>query len=63
MMVFKINDKEFRELYDKLKAEYPETFQWVREKAKWQCVTIGTVFFYYRDQIEKRMKMEDAEHG
>lgn len=60
--------KEGEELYmatvnvkklNKIRDEYPKTFEWMQHKASWEHITLGAVLNGYEDYIDELMQQEE----
>ena len=51
----------FKEMYEKIKRNYPDTLAWIKHKAKWEHMTLVGVVNNYHQHIERLMKQEDSE--
>lgn len=44
---------------DKIRDNYPSTWEWIRAKAKWEAMCTGAVLSNYEDFIDELMRKED----
>lgn len=49
---------EALELLRTVRDHYPETYEWARQKARWEGIPLGAVFVDYRGHIEELMAKE-----
>lgn len=54
-------DLDAQELFRKVRDHYPETYEWVRHKARWEGMPVGAVCMDYRDYIKEMMAREDGD--
>ena len=43
---------------NKIRNEYPKTFEWMQHKASWEHITLGAVLHGYEDYIDELMQQE-----
>ena len=48
---------------DKIKNEYPKTYEWMRHKASWEHITLGAVLNCYENYIDELMENEVGEQN
>lgn len=45
----------------KIRENYPNTWEWVRHKAAWEHITVGSVLNDYEEYINELMDKEEKE--
>ena len=49
------------EKLDKIRDNYPKTYEWMQHKARWECMTMGAILNNYEKYIDELMSKEDME--
>lgn len=44
---------------NKIRDNYPDTWEWMKHKASWEHMTLGSVLDGYEEYIDELMKKED----
>lgn len=44
---------------NKIRDNYPNTWEWMKHKANWEHMCMGAVLDSYEEYIDKLMKLED----
>lgn len=51
-----VNDKKL----NKIRDNYPDTWEWMKHKASWEHMCLGAVLNSYEDYIDVMMEKEDG---
>lgn len=46
---------------NKIRDEYPKTFEWMQHKASWEHITLGAVLNGYEDYIDELTQQEEGQ--
>ena len=52
-----INDKKL----NKIRDNYPDTWEWMKHKASWEHMCLGAVLNSYEEYIDEMMEKENVE--
>ena len=55
--------KEYKELLEKIKKDYPVTLECLKDKAKWEHMSISAVLVGWGSHFKDIMKQEDELRG